>query len=189
MTLSDGTNSYAVSRSSAAGPIYVAIQPTTSADITVTATDGTNNYTKSLTGKTYAANNGYSVSWKMILTGAFTINSSGTQVKFAPGNLRYASGAWSFFDNQWEYYTEYSTDLWDKFGWSTSATTYGKDTSTSNSTYSGDFKDWGDAVGSGHGFRHFDKVAGYVMKTVQQLYAQRACRAARVFFNESPDLQ
>jgi len=115
----------------------------------VTATDGTNNYTKSLTGKTYTANNGYSVSWKMILTGAFTINSSGTQVKFAPGNLRYASGAWSFFDNQWDYYTTYSADSWDKFGWSTSATTYGMNTSTSSSTYSGDFKDWGDAVGSG----------------------------------------
>lgn len=149
VTLSDGTNSYAVSRSAAAGPIYVAIQPTTSADITVTATDGTNNYTKSLTGKTYAANNGYSVSWKMILTGAFTINSSGTQVKFAPGNLRYTSGAWSFFDNQWDYYTTYSADSWDKFGWSTSATDYGKNTSTSFLTYSGDFKDWGDAVGSG----------------------------------------
>ena len=149
VTLSDGTNSYAVSRSAAAGPIYVAIRPTTSADITVTATDGTNNYTKSLTGKTYAANNGYSVSWKMILTGAFTINSSGTQVKFAQGNLHYTSGAWSFFDNQWDYYTTYSDDSWDKFGWSTSAPTYGMNTSTSNSTYSGDFKDWGDAVGSG----------------------------------------
>ncbi len=149
LTLSDGTNTYAITRSAAAGPIYVAIRPTSNATITVTATDGTKNYTKSLTGKTYAANNGYSVSWKMILTGAFTINSSGTQVKFAQGNLRYTSGAWSFFDNQWDYYTTYSADSWDKFGWSTSATTYGMNTSTSNSTYSGDFKDWGDAVGSG----------------------------------------
>ena len=149
MTLSDGTNTYAITRSAAAGPIYVAIRPTTSADITVTATDGTNNYTKSLTGKTYAANNGYSVSWKMILTGAFKINNGGTQVHFAQGNLRYTSGAWSFFDNQWDYYTTYSADSWDKFGWSTSATTYGMNTSTSSSTYSGDFKDWGNAVGSG----------------------------------------
>ena len=149
MTLSDGTNTYAITRSAAAGPIYVAIRPTTSADITVTATDGTNNYTKSLTGKTYAANNGYSVSWKMILTDAFKINNGGTQVHFAQGNLRYTSGAWSFFDNQWDYYTTYSADSWDKFGWSTSATTYGMNTSTSSSTYSGDFKDWGNAVGSG----------------------------------------
>ena len=65
LTLSDGTNNYTVSRSAAAGPIYIAIHPTTSADIEITATDGTNNYTKSLTGKTYAASNGYNVSWRM----------------------------------------------------------------------------------------------------------------------------
>ena len=65
MTISDGTNTYTVTRSAAAGPIYVAIRPTTSAAIEITATDGTKNYTKSLTGKTYAAGNGYSVSWKM----------------------------------------------------------------------------------------------------------------------------
>ena len=65
VTLSDGTNSYAVTRTAAAGPIYVAIQPTTSANITVTATDGTTNYSKSLTGKTYAASNGYSLNWRM----------------------------------------------------------------------------------------------------------------------------
>ena len=63
MTLGDGTNIYTVSRSAAAGPIYVAIQPTTSASISITATDGSKNYAKSLTGKDYAANNGYSVSW------------------------------------------------------------------------------------------------------------------------------
>ena len=66
MTISDGTNTYAVSRSAVAGPIYVAIRPTSDATITVTATDGTKNYTKTLTSKTYAAGNGYSVSWRMI---------------------------------------------------------------------------------------------------------------------------
>ena len=65
LTLSDGTYRYAVSRSAVAGPIYVAIRPTTSANIEVTATDNTYNYTKSLTSKTYAANNGYNVSWRM----------------------------------------------------------------------------------------------------------------------------
>ena len=63
VTLSDGTNTYTVTRSAEAGPIYVAIKPTTSADITVTATDGSKNYTKSL-NKTYEASNGYSVTWK-----------------------------------------------------------------------------------------------------------------------------
>ena len=65
LTLSDGTYTYAVSRSAAAGPIYVAIRPTSDATITVTATDGTNNYTKTLTTKTYEAGNGYPVSWRM----------------------------------------------------------------------------------------------------------------------------
>lgn len=66
MTISDGTNTYTVSPSSLS-TIYVAIQPTASANIEVTATDGSTNYTKSLTGKTYEAGNGYNVSWRMTL--------------------------------------------------------------------------------------------------------------------------
>ena len=66
MTLSDGTNTYTVSRSAVAGPIYVAIRPTTGATINVTATDGSKNYGKTLaTTKTYAAGNGYNVTWNM----------------------------------------------------------------------------------------------------------------------------
>lgn len=65
MTVSDGTNTYTVSRSAAAGPIYVAIRPTTDATINVTATDGTNDYVKVLASKTYAADNGYPVTWNM----------------------------------------------------------------------------------------------------------------------------
>ncbi len=71
------------------------------------------------------------------------------KVYFSKGNLRYASGTWSFFDNQYDYYTSYSADAWDKFGWSTSKTTYGMNTSTSSSTYSGDFVDWGATIGTG----------------------------------------
>jgi hypothetical protein len=65
MTTGDGTNPSTVSRSAAAGPIYVAIRPMTSANIKIYASDGLNYYNKNLTGKTYAAGNGYSVSWKM----------------------------------------------------------------------------------------------------------------------------
>ena len=65
MTVSDGTNSYSITRDAAAGPIYVAIQPTSGADIAYTATDGTKNYAKSVTGKTYAANNFYQLGLKM----------------------------------------------------------------------------------------------------------------------------
>ena len=147
LTLSDGTNTYNVNRSAAEGPIYVAILPTADATIDITATSGTKNYTKTLTSKTYEAGNGYPVSWRMtekpdFLSGVFSVSST-KKVKFSKGNLRYASGTWSFFDNQYDYYTSYSADAWDHFGWSTSATTYGMNTSTEKSTYSGNFVDWG----------------------------------------------
>ena len=120
MTVSDGTNTYTVTRSAAAGPIYVAIQPTSSANIEVTATDGTVNYTKSLTGKTYAAGIMYPLGWRMAavpslpagaLAGKFTISNDGgtttSQVYFSQGNLQatYNGSAWSwaFAANQWDY--------------------------------------------------------------------------------------
>lgn len=65
LTISDGTNSYCVNRTAAAGPIYVAVKPTTAANIDVTAFDGTYVYTKSLSSKRYAANNIYNLGWKM----------------------------------------------------------------------------------------------------------------------------
>ena len=82
------------------------------------------------------------------INGKFSV-SDGKQVYFSKGNLRYASSKWSFFDNQYDFYTSYNADTWDKFGWSTSATTYGMNTSTSNNTYSGDFVDWGATMGTG----------------------------------------
>ena len=82
------------------------------------------------------------------LSGKFSVSAT-KKVKFSQGNLRYASGTWSFFDNQYDYYTSYSADAWDNFGWSASTTPYGMDTSTSNSLYSGDFVDWGATMGTG----------------------------------------
>ena len=111
VTLSDGTNSYAVTRTAAAGPIYVAIRPTTSANITVTATDGTTNYSKSLTGKTYAASNGYSVSWRMaVVVPSFSVSDS-KKVIFSPGNLQATNNTanstygwtWSFAAHQYDF--------------------------------------------------------------------------------------
>ena len=83
------------------------------------------------------------------LTGQFTVSAAGDKVFFSKGNLRYASSTWSFFDNQYDYYTSYSADAWDHFGWSTSATTYGMNTSTSSGDYTGDFVDWGATMGTG----------------------------------------
>ena len=79
LTLSDGTNTYSISRSAAAGPIYVAIQPVSNKNITITATSGSTSYTKSLTSKTYAAGNGYNVSWRMESAPTLTINNPSIQ--------------------------------------------------------------------------------------------------------------
>ena len=70
MTISDGTNNYAVSRVADAGPIYVAIRPTSSATINYTATDGTYYYTKSVTDKTYAAGQFYQIGLRMTQSSA-----------------------------------------------------------------------------------------------------------------------
>ncbi len=59
LTLSDGTNSYSITGKDTDGHIYAAIKPTSGANIDFYATDGTNNYMKSVTSKTYAANNIY----------------------------------------------------------------------------------------------------------------------------------
>ena len=70
LNISDGTNTYAVSRMAADGPIYVAMQPITSTQtVAVNVTDGTNHYTKTVT-EDYAlvASNIYDI--------AVTINST-----------------------------------------------------------------------------------------------------------------
>lgn len=63
MTLSDGTNSYSITGKDDDGHIYAAIQPTTAFSCFATTASG--NYAKSLTGKTYAANNIYNLGLKM----------------------------------------------------------------------------------------------------------------------------
>ena len=93
MTLSDGEQSCTVTRSAVAGPIYVAIPPISNKDIEITATAGAKAYIKSLTGKTYAANNGYNVSWRMetnltAVSGACTINNGETLTGTLGGNYK-----------------------------------------------------------------------------------------------------
>ena len=97
------------------------------------------------------------------ISGKFSV-SDGKQVYFSKGNLRYASSKWSFFDNQYDYYTSHSADAWDHFGWSTSATTYGMSTSSNNDDYSGDFVDWGATMGTGWRTLTSDEWA-YLLKT------------------------
>ena len=97
LSVGDGSNVYSVTRDAIAGPIYVAIKPTSSATIGVNASDGTTRYYKELTtAKTYDANNGYSVSWKMneggahlsALTGNFTANNGDVLKGTLSGNYQ-----------------------------------------------------------------------------------------------------
>ena len=103
MTISDGTYHYTLTGRDPDGHFYVAIRPTSSATITITA----DSYTKSLTGKTYAAGQFYNITNRMTKLAPFTIDGSGTKVIFAPGNLRATwdgtSWSWAFAANQWDY--------------------------------------------------------------------------------------
>ena len=65
VTVKADEDTYTVTRSAAAGPIYVAIKPIASKNVVVETTGGSKDYVKLLTGKTYASGNGYSVSWRM----------------------------------------------------------------------------------------------------------------------------
>ena len=56
---------YTVTRTAAAGPIYVAMQPFADSDITITATDGTTNYTKSVSSQSLIASTMTPVNVKM----------------------------------------------------------------------------------------------------------------------------
>lgn len=71
--MSDGTNTYAVTRTAADGPIYVAMRPVaSSATITFAAQTASTYYERTVTGKTLAAVNMYPVGVKM--TQSHTVN-------------------------------------------------------------------------------------------------------------------
>ena len=164
MTIKEGSNTYAISGISSASTIYVAINPTSSANLEITATDGTKTYAKALSGKTYAANNGYNVTWKMaeVISGMFSVSSK-KQVYFSKSNLQASKNGttwdWHFGPNQYARVgnNTANTDITgngtvssngniDLFGWSTSSTHLGISNSTNNNDYIGDFVDWGSAT-------------------------------------------
>lgn len=177
MTISDGTYHYTLTGRDPDGHFYVAIRPTSSANITITA----DSYTKSLTGKTYAAGQFYNITNRMIKLAPFTIDGSGTKVIFAPGNLRATwdgtSWSWAFAANQWDFIgnnpgntsivnhgtVSVSNVTVDLFGWvgksSDAADVVQYGISNSISTGYGNIygdkggeklkSDWGDTIGSG----------------------------------------
>ena len=114
------------------------------------------------------------------LPGVFTVSPEGKKVHFSQGNIQatYNSSAstyaWGFAANQYDFIgnaagnttidSQTNGAVVDLFGWSTStnggtSTTdnYGIKTSTNNSDYSGDFYDWGKAVGDGSTWRTLSK--------------------------------
>ena len=160
LTINDGTSDIvtltsipdATYTTNGDGVLYVALPAISSKPITLTATVGSDTYTLTTSSaKSFANGSYYRVTAQMTkqasvpegaISGVFSVSAT-KKVYFSKGNLRYASGTWSFFDNQYDYYTTHDGTNWDKFGWSTSATTYGMNTSKSDNDYSGDFADWG----------------------------------------------
>ena len=65
MTINDGTNGYTISGRDSDGRIYAAIRPTSHAGIGYFATNGTKNYNKSVTDKTYEAGQFYQLGLRM----------------------------------------------------------------------------------------------------------------------------
>ena len=65
MTINDGTNGYTISGRDSDGRIYAAIRPTSHAGIKYFATNGTKNYNKSVTDKTYEAGQFYQLGLRM----------------------------------------------------------------------------------------------------------------------------
>lgn len=90
--------------------------------------------------------------------GKFSVSAT-QQVIFSQGNLQYiqdgSKSSWQFATNQTDYIGKenikdgkINTTI-DLFGWSTESTHFGISTSSNNSTYSGQFIDWGTQIGEG----------------------------------------
>ena len=124
LTVTNGSDEYSVTLSSNT-TVWVAMKPITTGDIEFEATDGSNNYTKTVTGQTMSMGTLYSnitVSMNKVpsiptgaIDGLFTINGNGDQVYFSQGNLQAvcasadADGStqetwtWQFAEHQYDY--------------------------------------------------------------------------------------
>ena len=119
---------------------------TASATITLSATAGDAVYGFGKTGITFEKGKYYGVTVKMkeipVLNGKFTINASGDQIRFSPGNLQLVDeNSWKFADNQWDYFgNTQANNHRDLFGWGTGNNP--NQTSGDNTEYA-TFTDWG----------------------------------------------
>lgn len=142
--------------------IYLPVGTFRTFDITIETTDG-RTCTKSLNaGSTLTINRnerttlvrqgdalGFSASEDAI-NGLFSVDAAGHKVYFSKGNLQNINGTWRFADHQYDYLGTYSATAWDLFGWSTAATLFGMSTSENDNDYTGNFVDWGTAIGNGN---------------------------------------
>ena len=111
-TVSDGTDTYTVSRSAGPGPIYVAMKPV-SGDLSFSATDASNGYEKSVTAKTLEANKMYPIgvtmakSFDAIVTPlTFEAITAEAQVSFKlPSNTETGTVQYKLNDGEWTAYT------------------------------------------------------------------------------------
>ena len=78
LTITAGTSEYRIHRQAEDGPIYVAMRPVDNADMVFSATDASNGYKKSVTGKTLTAGSMYPIDLKM----AKTFDSKATPLTF-----------------------------------------------------------------------------------------------------------
>ena len=127
------------------GVLYVAFPASgASATITLSATAGDAVYGFGKTGITFEKGKYYGVKMKEIpvLNGKFTINASGDQIRFSPGNLQLVDeNSWKFADNQWDYFgNTQANNHRDLFGWGTGNNP--NQTSGDNTEYA-TFTDWG----------------------------------------------
>lgn len=88
LTVSDGTNTYTVSRSTGADPIYVAMQPVSSdKTISLVASNASNSYYKSVTCKELDANNMYPVHVTMTQGNVIDLSSLNADYKAQNGDM------------------------------------------------------------------------------------------------------
>ena len=169
-----GTKTYVTTPASATSELYFVLPAVTSQEVSFAAVGNSKIYAFSKT-VSFDAGKYYQSTLKMsetdVLPGKFTINGSGDQIRFSPGNLRYVSGAWSFFDTQYGYYNTYSSDAWDKFGWVGKSSSlkdsepgkWGVSTSTTDADYGtianeNMASDWGNVPGIGTDWRTLTKA-------------------------------
>lgn len=141
LTITNGSDEYSVSLSSNT-TVWVAMKPITTGDIVFAATDGSNNYTKTVKSQTMYIGTLYSditVSMNKVpsiptgaIDGLFSVSST-KQVYFSQGNLQYqaSTGTWRFAEHQYDFigggnfFNDPSNPEWiDLYCWGTSGIDY-----------------------------------------------------------------